>query len=39
MEAEEESVDSRFVICVEDISSVWANLKPVSFLCFVELKM
>jgi len=33
MEAEEEAVDSRFVICVEDISNVWANIKSVSLLC------
>jgi hypothetical protein len=30
MEAEEETVDSRFVVCVEDISNVWALIKPVS---------
>lgn len=30
MDGDEEPADSRFIICVEDISNVWAILKPVS---------
>ena len=30
MDPSDESLDSRFIICVEDISNVWAILKPVS---------